>query len=162
MENNKLGDLNEVFPAANPCASEEVCVPASECTPMQQAEESKRKDFKECGRDKDKGLLVGNKTDTRWLPNTASHTTYLTLHHKQRTPKISNLTQFHDVFQVCCPKGEKPQTDSPEEEASGEDLLPKNDECGLRPETVYRIMFGEEAPLNAYPWLALLGYKSKT
>ncbi|KAK8386058.1 hypothetical protein O3P69_010645 [Scylla paramamosain] len=46
----------------------------------------------------------------------------------------------------------------PEVELSGEDLLPKSDECGLRPETVYRIMHGEEAPLYAYPWIALLGY----
>ncbi|XP_063841116.1 phenoloxidase-activating factor 1-like [Scylla paramamosain] len=50
----------------------------------------------------------------------------------------------------------------PEVELSGEDLLPKSDECGLRPETVYRIMHGEEAPLYAYPWIALLGYGGET
>ncbi|XP_063841840.1 phenoloxidase-activating factor 1-like isoform X2 [Scylla paramamosain] len=40
-----------------------------------------------------------------------------------------------------------------------EDLLPDTHECGKRSRKSYRVMFGEDAPLNAYPWIALLGYK---
>ncbi|XP_045136644.1 phenoloxidase-activating factor 1-like isoform X2 [Portunus trituberculatus] len=43
--------------------------------------------------------------------------------------------------------------------ASGGDLLPS--ECGFSSAGQTRIFFGEDSPLGAYPWIALLGYTSR-
>ncbi|XP_045137043.1 serine protease grass-like [Portunus trituberculatus] len=42
----------------------------------------------------------------------------------------------------------------------GEYLLPDKSKCGKRARKSYRVFFGEDAPLNAYPWMALLGYRN--
>ena len=40
-------------------------------------------------------------------------------------------------------------------------LLPRSDQCDKRSRKSYRVTFGQNAPLSAYPWIAMLGYKSK-
>nr|AUW64506.2 serine protease 5 [Scylla paramamosain] len=51
----------------------------------------------------------------------------------------------------------RPTTQAPT--SGGEGQLPK--QCGLSSAGQTRIFFGEDSPLGAYPWIALLGYTSR-
>ncbi|XP_047489350.1 phenoloxidase-activating factor 3-like [Penaeus chinensis] len=54
---------------------------------------------------------------------------------------------------VCCPAPAAPVTEPPK--VNKESLLPAN--CGLVGDV--RVVGGEDAPINAYPWKAVLGYR---
>ncbi|KAG0720643.1 Phenoloxidase-activating factor 1 [Chionoecetes opilio] len=67
-------------------------------------------------------------------------------------------------LKVCCPDtgsgspsvvSELPPTNT----VNGEDLIPKGSQCGQS--NAGKIVFGDEPPLYAYPWMALLGYNDK-
>lgn len=42
---------------------------------------------------------------------------------------------------------------------NGEDLLPKGNDCGQTLNE--RVVHGDDAPLNAYAWMTLLGYRGE-
>ncbi|KAG0710640.1 Phenoloxidase-activating factor 3 [Chionoecetes opilio] len=67
-------------------------------------------------------------------------------------------------LKVCCPDtgsgspsvvSELPPTNT----VNGEDLIPKGRQCGQSNDV--KIVFGDNAALYAYPWMALLGYNDK-
>lgn len=66
-------------------------------------------------------------------------------------------------IRVCCPDSGSshtvPITPTNKPTVSGEDLLPKGNECGRA--GGHKVVFGEDAPLFAYPWMVLLGYRNK-
>ncbi|KAG0720645.1 Phenoloxidase-activating factor 1 [Chionoecetes opilio] len=67
-------------------------------------------------------------------------------------------------LKVCCPEtgSGSPSVVSqlpPTNTVNGEYLIPKGSQCGKS--NAGRILFGENAPLYAYPWMALLGYNDK-
>lgn len=53
----------------------------------------------------------------------------------------------------------RPTTQAPTRPSNPEDLLPS--QCGFSSAGQTRIFFGEDSPLGAYPWIALLGYTSR-
>nr|AFA42362.1 clip domain serine proteinase [Portunus trituberculatus] len=76
--------------------------------------------------------------------------------------------QDNGGFRVCCPDSD-PGSNNPVVSGSssttsqptvdGETLLPKGSECGQSGN--HRVVFGEDAPLYAYPWMVLLGYRDR-
>ena len=76
---------------------------------------------------------------------------------------IDDLTKILICKQVCCKQLQTnpdppPVTQPPPPSGGGEKLLPTN--CG-HPFDFDRIIFGEQASLGAYPWMAALGYEGK-
>ncbi|KAK8386366.1 hypothetical protein O3P69_010793 [Scylla paramamosain] len=80
----------------------------------------------------------------------------------QTTVRDAICGQDSDGPRVCCQdSGSNDHIFSTSKPAvDGETLLPKGTACGQSSQ--HRVVFGEDAPLYAFPWMVLLGYRDRS